>query len=213
MEKEWLRINSGILRISEIEKVVGCPVRTITKWVSGERELPVKWSSVLDAYVKELCGGVVGVDKAEQSKKAKQAKEAEESPGVDGVGFSVQNNTSIISEDRKTVIDIAPEELKENTILDVINQKEELKSEDVPITFSDIIGDSIDELVTEPLKEEEDNPHYKMVRNKKEFFKKGDYVARNIYFNGTGYDLRTWSDGKISVRTYKTLAEAEKARG
>lgn len=59
MKNEWIEEYEGCLRISEIEKRIGCPKFTLTKYISGERSLPLKWVIPFEEFmVKMLRSGL-----------------------------------------------------------------------------------------------------------------------------------------------------------
>ena len=98
--KEWLVCNSRFLRISVIEVEVGCPKYTLTKFISGERVLPEKWVLPMEEIVKKIVDGYDVRDEIPLPELKDKQKTTE---------INVQQNTSIISEDGKDVINSLPE--------------------------------------------------------------------------------------------------------
>ncbi len=51
---KWFNKNKDFLIVAHIEQKLKIPANTVKHWISGRRELPEKWQSVLIEWVKEF---------------------------------------------------------------------------------------------------------------------------------------------------------------
>jgi len=49
--RKWMNIRIGCIKVSGIEKVIGCPRGTIDKWLKGERAISEYWISRLNRWI------------------------------------------------------------------------------------------------------------------------------------------------------------------
>ena len=123
-EFEWLVSRFRFIRIKEIEKEIKCPVNSLQKYFKGDRVLTEKWKSELRLFENRMKADClydsvpvedIKVDNMVFKSVKKKGKlkviktvapdsleRTEEKP-------SLQQNTSVISEDGKTVINSLPE--------------------------------------------------------------------------------------------------------
>lgn len=51
---EWLKKNKEFLKISAIEKEIGCPSTTLQKWIKGDQGLPGRWVKPLEKWIQKF---------------------------------------------------------------------------------------------------------------------------------------------------------------
>jgi len=122
--KRWLLARVSSLKVLDIERAIGCPRGTMDKWIKGERPLSDHWEVSFRIWLKwfvsdsEVEFKDVGVNvKSDDVQEEKEQKESKESP--DDIIPVVQQNTSMISEDGKSVI---------NTLPDIFTKKQGYKN-------------------------------------------------------------------------------------
>ena len=117
--KRWIELRYGDLNIRSIERKIGCSRGTIQKWIKSNRSFPTQAEIMLERYIEWLVStrdeefvkflgeekdypgdSVIAMGLALQNKKREDSYEKE---------INIQQNTSIISEDGKDVINSLPE--------------------------------------------------------------------------------------------------------
>lgn len=206
--RDYLVSEVSFIRISEIEKVIGCPTTSLHKWIKYGRPLNKLWEDKVELFCREHFNyGDTGI--------VIEKKEKDVVPVVKEVSKDVSEKVS--EKIPEKVLKVVKEDDGNANVVKTFVKELVTKQKDLPDEFAKIVNDNFDKLIDDSKDISSSSvvneDWYKIVKGKKVMYGKRELVCPNIYFTGDGFDVQLWSKaGGLTNTIFSRLEEAKKYR-